>query len=198
MPDAAGTLVDRTAVPPYAAADLQVDRELVARMATGESGALQALYERHVGRVRGVAARILADPEEVREGVQDTFVKAWQQAATYRPDRGEVISWLLFIARNGAIDRLRRGVRRRDALALLAHDFADSLSAPQTAADGREFLDHPLADLSVPQRQALELAFFSGCSQLEIAERMQTPVGNVKNHLRRGLLKLRQLTQSHD
>jgi len=198
MPDAAGSALNRTAVPPFDDAALQFDRDLAGRMARGEARALQTLYERHVGRVRAIAARVLADPEEVREAVQDAFVKAWQQAGAYRPDRGEVISWLAFIVRNGAIDRLRRGARRRDALALLANEAPESRSTPQATADGREFLDHHLAELSPAQRQALELAFFSGCSQVEIAARMQTPVGNVKNHLRRGLLKLRQLTHHHD
>jgi len=108
------------------------------------------------------------------------------------------VSWLLFIARNAAIDRLRQGARRRTLLSLLASDPDLRESSPPVVPGGREFLEHLLADLSPAQRQALDLAFFSGCSQAEIAQRMQTPIGNVKNHLRRGLLKLRQLTLRHD
>jgi len=183
---------------PFDAAALQLNRRLVARMAAGEAEALQEFHALHAGRVHGVVARMLADREEVREVVQDAFVKAWRQARTYREDRGEAVSWLLFIARNAAIDRLRQGARRRTLLSLLASDPDLRESSPPVVPGGREFLEHLLADLSPAQRQALDLAFFSGCSQAEIAQRMQTPIGNVKNHLRRGLLKLRQLTLRHD
>jgi RNA polymerase sigma-70 factor (ECF subfamily) len=167
-------------------------------MATGDAGALREFYELHAGRVHAIAARILANREDVREVVQDTFIKAWRQARTYRPDRGEAVSWLLFIARNNAIDRLRQGARRRLALASMAKepDLCDPTRRPE--CDGQEYLDRLLSNLSPAQCEALDLAFFSGCSQAEIAQRMNTPIGNVKNHLRRGLLKLRELATLND
>jgi RNA polymerase sigma-70 factor (ECF subfamily) len=167
-------------------------------MATGEPDALRDLYDLLVDRIHGIVVRILRDPEDVQEAIQDTFVKAWQKAATYRPERGEVISWLVLIARSSAIDRVRQGARRQAALQSMQTqpDAAEAIAF--SVADGREFLDLHLSHLSAPQRTALELAFFTGCTQAEIALRMQTPLGNVKNHLRRGLLKLRQLSDRYD
>ena len=78
---------------PFDASALHHHRRLVARMATGEPDALRDLYELLVDRIHGIVVRILRDPEDVQEAVQDTFVKAWQRAVTYRPERGEVISW---------------------------------------------------------------------------------------------------------
>jgi RNA polymerase sigma-70 factor (ECF subfamily) len=165
-------------------------------MAAGDRGALQELYQARVRDIHGVVARILGDPEEVREAVQDTFIRAWRQAGEYRAERGEVFGWLVHIARNGSIDRLRRIGRRRSVLVgwAGARDSADGLDAAisDPADDRREWLDHHLGQLSDAQRRALELAFYGGYTQEEIAQRLQTSVGNVKNHLRRGLLKLRQ------
>ena len=167
-------------------------------MATGEPDALRDLYDLLVDRIHGIVVRILRDPEDVQEAVQDTFVKAWQRAATYRPERGEVISWLVLIARSSAIDRVRQGARRQAALESMRTEPDATDTITFSVADGREFLDLHLSHLSAPQRTALELAFFTGCTQAEIALRMQTPLGNVKNHLRRGLLKLRQLSDRYD
>jgi RNA polymerase sigma-70 factor (ECF subfamily) len=143
--------------------------------------------------------RILANREEAREAVQDAFVKAWRRAATYQAERGEVLSWLVLIARSTAIDRLRESRRRQEILTLLAAETAPAAAeaASPPAAD-REGLDQHLSQLAPAQRQALELAFFSGCSQAEIAQRMAAPVSTIKNHLHRGLLRLRQLKDSHD
>lgn len=148
--------------------------------------------------VHGIVRRILEDPEDAREAVQDTFIKVWRQASSYRTDRGEVVAWLVFIARHAAIDRVRQGARRRLLYDALQQTPADPTSAASEAVDQSEHLVHHLAQLSTAQRRALELAFFSGCTQTEIASAMQTPVGNVKNHLRRGLAKLRELVVRHD
>jgi RNA polymerase sigma-70 factor, ECF subfamily len=184
-------------VAPFDVTARQQHREWVARMAAGDSDALRNLHGEFVALLHGVARRILADPEEVREVVQDTFVKAWTRAQTYREERGEVYAWLIFIARNHAIDRLRRSERRRELLTALEAEAPDPVPGAE-AADRKDFLLRHLGNLTPVQRQALELAFFTGCSQLEIAAAMQTPIGNVKNHLRRGLLKLRQLVTRHD
>jgi len=169
-------------------------------MAAGDTRALQELHEIHVGQIFGLVARILSDREEAREAVQDAFVKAWQRAASYRPERGEVISWLVLIARTTAIDRLREGLRRKQIHAELAQTATvlEPPAADDTAQTDRDELDHRLLELTAAQRQALELAFYSGCSQAEVAHRMQVPVSTVKNHLHRGLTKLRQLNQRHD
>jgi len=167
-------------------------------MAAGDAQALDELYDLQVERVHQVVSRILCDREDVREVVQDTFVKAWRQASQYRADRGEVVAWLVFIARHAAIDRVRRGARRQAVLAALPAELARREGPAEPLFERREFLADQLGQLTPPQRQALELAFFGGYSQADIAQRLDMPVGNVKNHLRRGLLKLRQLTGRHD
>jgi RNA polymerase sigma-70 factor (ECF subfamily) len=176
-------------------AALAQDRSLLFRMSGGDAEALRELYARYAVRLHGVALRIVGNREEARDAVQDTFLKAWRQAGRYRPERAEVFAWLVFIARNSAIDRLRRQKRDPASVAMSPEDLSASLLAPSAkeAAEQQEWLAHHLSHLNPAQREALELAFFTGCTQQEIADRMRTPVGNVKNHLRRGLLKLRQL-----
>ncbi|MBL9194405.1 MAG: sigma-70 family RNA polymerase sigma factor [Opitutaceae bacterium] len=186
---------------PFDADALRQHRIWVNRMASGDAEALTELHHAYVSILFGIARRILHDPEDVREVVQDTFVKAWNQAGQYRPERGEVSAWLVFMVRNTAIDRLRQRTRRAHAVAGLADDLAgeqDLQPAPHEDAERRDLLAHTLTELSTEQRRALELAFFNGCSQHEIAQAMSAPVGNVKNYLRRGLLKLRQLASRHD
>jgi len=183
---------------PFDASALAHHRRLVGRMVAGDNRALEELYDLQVERVHLVVSRILRDREDVREVIQDTFVKAWRQASQYRPERGEVVAWLVFIARHAAIDRVRHGARRQAVLSALPAELARSHGPVEPLFDRREFLAEQLGQLTPPQRQALELAFFGGYSQDDIAQRMEMPVGNVKNHLRRGLLKLRQLTGRHD
>ena len=170
------------------------------RMASGDADALRLLFVEYSGRIQSILRRTLNDPEEVREAVQDTFLKAWRQASAYRAGRGTVFTWLIFIARNAAIDRLRRNARRASVLA--AYGAEESATAAPTFApadhDRRETIDRYLAKLAPSQRQALELAFFSGYTQAEIAVAMRAPVGNVKNYLRRGLHQLRQLFPPHE
>lgn len=173
-------------------------RRLVSRLAAGEGEALQILYLEFGPIVHGVVRRVLEDPEDAREAVQDTFIKLWRQASSYRSDRGEVVSWLVFMARHVAIDRVRQGARRRLLYEALQKQPPEPECAAAATFDQKEHLVRDLAQLSASQRQALELSFFSGCSQAEIASVMQTPVGNVKNHLRRGLSKLRQIITRHD
>ena len=173
-------------------------RRLIARLAAGESDALQVLYLEFSPLVHGIARRILEDPEDARETVQDTFIKLWRQAPSYRADRGEVVAWLVFIARHSAIDRVRQGARRRLLHEALQKNPPAASGSTTGSFEAQENLAHHLSQLSIAQRQALELAFFSDCTQAEIASAMQTPVGNVKNHLRRGLSKLRQMLTRHD
>lgn len=186
------------AVPLFDADALAHHRDLVARMAAGDGEALQLLYLEFGAQIHGVARRILEDPEDARETVQDAFIKAWQQARSYRPERGEVVSWLVFIARHAAIDRLRKGARRRLLHEALQREPTESVLPAHELSDLQENLSRHLGELSTAQRQALELAFFGGCTQAQIASAMQTPIGNVKNHLRRGLQRLRQIATRHD
>lgn len=195
----AGTVRRNTNVPLFDEQAQKQHRLWIAQMATGDTQALTALHREFAPLLHGIARRILENTEDVREVVQDSFVKAWRRAAAYRPERGEVYGWMVFITRNEAIDRLRQSNRRAATLARLQIEESDREGVePDEGFEQKELLDHNMAQLSAAQRQALELAFFTGCSQAEIATAMRTPVGNVKNHLRRGLLKLRKLVDRHE
>ncbi len=157
---------------------------------------MQLLYHELSPVVHGIVRRILEDPEDAREAVQDTFVKAWRRADTYRAERGEVVSWLVLIARSEAINRVRGGARRHRLLEALQREaeVVAPLAEDTPAADAHfqaEAVGQHLAGLSAPQRRALELAFFAGHTQSEISTVLRLPLGTVKNHLRRGLAKLR-------
>ncbi len=178
---------------PFDAIALARHRDLVARMAAGDHEALQLLYLEFSSIVNGIVRRILEDPEDAREAVQDTFIKAWRNAESFQSDRGEVIAWLVFIARHTAIDRVRKGARQRHLYAMLKREAFEAEAAPPERGELREDLAQRMTALSDRQRQALELAFFGGCTQAQIAAAMRTPIGNVKNHLRRGLQKLREI-----
>jgi RNA polymerase sigma-70 factor (ECF subfamily) len=162
-------------------------------MAAADPEALQLLYLEFSSIVNGVVRRILDDPEDAREIVQDTFIKAWRNAGSYQPDRGEVVAWLVFTARHAAIDRVRKGARQRRLCRALEREWNEPAPAAAGLFDAHDEVLARLGALPAAQRQALELAFFGGRTQAEIAAAMHTPVGNVKNHLRRGLQKLRQL-----
>lgn len=193
------TLARNTSVPLFDEQAQKQHRVWIAQAAKGDTHALTALHREFAPLLHGIARRILADSEDVREVVQDSFVKAWRRAAAYRPERGEVYGWMVFITRNEAIDRLRRSSRRAAALAMLQNEEPDGAGVePDEGFEQKDLLDRNMAQLSAAQRRALELAFFTGCSQAEIATAMRTPVGNVKNHLRRGLLKLRKLVNRHE
>lgn len=185
---------------PFDADALAAHRSLVARLAAGDREAMQLLYHELSPIVHGVARRILEDPEDSREVVQDAFLKVWHRAEAYDATRGEVVSWLVLITRNLAIDRVRHGARRQRLQAALAQYASHDEAAPPDYENWEraESVDNVLRHLTPPQRQALELAFFSGYTHTEISSNLRMPLGTVKNHLRRGLAKLRQHFTRHE
>jgi len=171
------------------------DHAALERMARGDHDALAELYDRHARLVFSLALRILRDQADAEEVVQDVFSQAWRQAARYESRRGNVIAWLLNLTRSRAIDRLR-GRRSRpeaagDSLVLEMPDLApradETLAVSGRAATIRAAVD----ELSVLQRIAIELAFYEGLTHVEIAERLELPLGTVKTRIRQGLLKLK-------
>jgi len=167
-------------------------------MARGEASAVADLYDRHARAVYSLALRMLDDAAEAEDVVQDVFTQAWRQAGLYDSARAPVIGWLLVIARARTLDRLRAR-RSRVALVGAGPDVATvvDLSPGQDAqAIGREQgskVRAALAALSAAQREAIELAYYKGLSQSDIAERLEQPLGTVKTRIRSGLLKLREL-----
>lgn len=173
------------------------DAALVARMAGGDEQALGALYDRWSPVVQSLVQYIVRDPAEAEDVVEETFWQAWRQAGRYQAARGGVSTWLLTIARSRALDRLRALRRRRAELVPLA-DLADVVASeaptPAAASELREraaMVAGALRELPAEQRQALELAYFSGLSQSEIAERTGQPLGTIKTRMRLAMQKLR-------
>ncbi len=141
---------------------------------------------------------ILGHHKDAEDVLQEAFVQMWKKAVTYDPLRGNVFSWSVMIARSKAIDRLRarqRGYRLTEAAAAdveaLAPAPASSGQELLSQRDERERVRAALCEISEPQRVAIELAFFSGLTQSEIAERLGAPLGTIKARIRRGLLALR-------
>ena len=160
---------------------------LIARIASGDQGALGVFYDRYAGLVNGLALRILRDTSDAEDVVQEVFVQAWRQADRFDPGRGSPEAWLSTLARTRALDRLRRRVSRREE---------PSEAAPGTTATPRNVevlaVRKALADLSENQRKALELAYYEGLTQSEIAERLGEPLGTIKTRIRTAMIRLRE------
>lgn len=168
----------------------------VTRMARGDEGALAELYDRHARPVYSLALRIVGRPEDADDVTQQVFTQAWRTAARYEASRGAVAAWLLMMSRTRALDCLRR----RGPLQFSADDEARLAAIPdpepsvELMAATREEVDAvrvAIEALPEEQRTALDLAYFGGLTQTEIAERTSTPLGTVKTRVRSALQTLR-------
>ncbi len=171
------------------------DETLCARIRARDVRALEALHERHGRALFSLALRMLAESEAAEEVVQETFLKLWQQPDRYRPERGRLLPWLLGVAHHRAVDRLRRRrlEQRYNANPRLA-EFGSPPPDPQdTFVDTLrgEAIARALRTLPEAQRQAVELAYVRGMTQVEIAQFLGEPLGTVKTRLRLAMQKLR-------
>ena len=171
------------------------DTEALRRMRAGDEAALEALYARYGGLVFTLALRIVGDPELAREVLQDTFVRSWEGRETYDPTRGRVPWWLMGIARNRAIDLLRsrpHQARLRERDAVLP---ATGSGGPGPALDEdvglRRAVAAALESLSAVQRETIELAYYRGLTQIEIATALGQPLGTIKSRMREAMARLR-------
>ncbi|MDZ7632855.1 MAG: sigma-70 family RNA polymerase sigma factor [Gemmatimonadaceae bacterium] len=179
--------------------DATADAVIVHRMAQGDESALGSLYDRWSDSVHALVVRIRAqaNPVERRKScVGSCFWQAWQQAGRYMGDRGTPGAWLLAMARSRALDRVRSMRRRRDDVASDVSIFANQRSigdplADLNATERAERVVAALAELPHDQRIVLELAYFEGLSQTEIAERLDQPLGTIKTRARLALRKMR-------
>ena len=172
------------------------DQALLERVAGKDSQALADLYDRYAPVALALAGRILGDRSEAEDVLQVVFTKVWTDAARYDPSKGSPTSWLLSWVRNGAIDRLRRREALQRATAnsagLAAASRDDAHGHDEPSAEERERLKSAVAALPADQRQVIELAYFEGLSQTQIAQRLGEPLGTVKTRVRLGMAKLRQ------
>lgn len=178
------------------------DADLIAHAAAGEERAIAALYDRYGAVVYAIANRITGQRADAEEIVVEAFAQAWREAGRFEARRGSVAGWLTMIARSRALDLVRARSRRERITATAAADRPDvPLAMGDWRTDPGGAVDHAerrrrvreaLQLLSAPQRQAIELAYFEGLSQSEIAERLQEPLGTIKTRVRLGMQKLRE------
>ena len=173
----------------------RTDRAWMDRLAGGDLGALDLLYEQYGAMAFSIAYRITGDRSAAEDVVQDAFLGAWRNAGRYADARGSVRTWLLSIVHHRAIDAIRR---RRPTVELPDSETAlpDTLTLPDAWGEvevrlDREAVQVALTSISNVQREAIELAYFGGLTQTEIAERTGVPLGTVKGRLRLGLQGLR-------
>ena len=197
MTDESGSLQRRVASP----AD-DADRAVLERIVAGDLHALEALYDRYRTMSYSIAYRITNDATLAEDVVQDAFLGAWRNAARYVEGRGSVKTWLLSIVHHRAIDAIRR---RKPTTDLPEREDVPpaELRLPDIWAEVSANLDADavrgaLAVLSDVQREAIELAYFGGLTQQEIAVRMDTPLGTVKSRMRLGLLAMRRALTEDD
>ncbi|GAB4467813.1 MAG: sigma-70 family RNA polymerase sigma factor [Anaerolineales bacterium] len=172
------------------------ESKLIARIALGDQRAFLEIYDRHASRVYGLTLRILGDPMLAEEATQDTFLKLWGRAREYLAERGPFLPWLLTIARRVALDRLRLEARRPSLSNSTDPDeLWQSLPDLDTNTDESRWrsLYFAVQNLHPDQRAVIELAYYQGMSQSEIAEVLGLPLGTVKTRLRAAMQNLREI-----
>jgi RNA polymerase sigma-70 factor (ECF subfamily) len=175
--------------PRSARADAVADEELLERVGNGDRGAFEVLYRRYSRAVLGLALRRLGDRGRAEDAVQETFASVWRSARTYRPDRGRGAPWLYAVARNAISDR---GRARYEPPAEPQDEPAVEAGPDERAEQGWVSwrVHRALEGLPERERKLIELAYWSGLSQSEIAERLDIPLGTVKTRTRSALSRL--------
>lgn len=173
---------------------------LLPAVAQGNVSAFEELYDRYASTVYGLLLRILTNADDAQEVLQETFVKAWTSAKMFDAVRGSEVAWLISIARSRGIDRLRSRrtrLEREDEAGRELSIFSSFIEKSTGADDAiqseeRQAVRGALAELPEPQRIALELAYFEGLSQTEIATRLSQPLGTIKTRMQLGMRKMRE------
>jgi len=177
---------------------------LLARVAKGDQEAFEQLYEQSSALLYALVMRIVGNQDEVAELLQEVYLEAWRKASNYDVARGTPMAWLVTLARSRALDRLRAlGSRGKGVTSSLDDTPAAGLVATNSdalemraAAERHTLVGTALKSLPPVQRQAIELAFYDGLTHMEIAERLQTPLGTIKTRIRLGMEKLRDSLRS--
>jgi RNA polymerase sigma-70 factor (ECF subfamily) len=182
------------------------DEELMMRVADGDIPAFEVLYDRHVRHCFGLAVRMLGNPSLAEEVVQEVFLKLWTRPTAYSSDRGRFASWLLSMVHHRAVDELRRRSYTEASFDSYNQPGTGPLAvmpAPEPdpgeqvwAMEQQRIVRLALDQIADSQRQILELAYFGGLSQSQIAEKLRQPLGTVKTRMRQGLKNLRALLET--
>ena len=181
---------------PAAPADRRVtDGELLQRIADGDTAAFDILYRRFARPVYGLALRMLRDRGRAEEAVQETFTSIWRSAGSYRPERGPGAPWLYAVARNAIVDRARV---RGDATFADPPEVVSGEAGPDEQVQSSYVswrVHRAVQDLPQNEREVLELAYWGGLSQSEVARFLDVPLGTVKTRTRSGLARLADLLE---
>ncbi|MBS1904054.1 MAG: sigma-70 family RNA polymerase sigma factor [Bacteroidetes bacterium] len=181
------------------------DETLLANIATGDSEALSALYDKYQRRIYSLVLKIVRNEDDAAEVMQDVFLQVWEKAGLFDQERGSFGAWLTTLAHNKAINVLRSRRYKKSALEVrqdleeLSGVVSDATIERRTALDeqveasDREQMLSLLAQIPEAQRQALTMAYYSGYSQTEIADALGVPLGTVKTRMRQGMIKLRDM-----
>jgi RNA polymerase sigma-70 factor (ECF subfamily) len=170
------------------------DGELIARVGSGDRGAFETLYRRYARPVFGLALRRLGDRGRAEDAVQETFASVWRAAGSYRPERGPGAPWLYAVARNAIVDNGR--TRREPPV-----EGVEEKSGEETPADRAESgwvawrVHRAIAELPENERVVIELAYWGGRSQSEVADLLGIPLGTVKTRTRTGLARLAEMLE---
>ena len=183
--------------------DLEAEIELLRRIGAGDLASFEELYRRFSGMLFATIFRILNQQEAAEDVLQEVFLQIWEKAPLYDPVRGKPLTWIVTLARNKAIDRLRSTQRshrlqsevEREAQAFDPAEERNSADALEAVEQGK-LVREAVQKLSKDQREAISLAFFSGLTQTEIAERVGEPLGTVKARIRRGMMRLREVLKN--
>ncbi len=180
--------------------DRAIELDLLARVARRERAAFEQLYDRYKNILYATAMKFLKEDADAQDVVQDVFIQIWDKAKLYDPAKGKPLTWALTLTRNRSIDRIR-AIQRRTRL---RDDFGKETVVDESAGmrealsgvdagEKSQILREAVGRLSPEQRKVIELAFFRGFTQSEIADRLGEPLGTVKARARRGLMKLKEL-----
>jgi len=170
------------------------DEALVALAARSEQAALAELYDRYGRAAYGLALRVLRDQALAEDAVQDAFLSVWRTAPRFVPERGAASTWILTLVHRRAVDVVRREQRRRaDPLDRVPEQGGGAVDEEAWVRLQRERVQTALNQLPDQQREALELAYYGGFTQSELAERLGQPIGTIKSRMFTGLARLREL-----
>jgi len=175
------------------------DEELMQRLVLRDLEAFRALYSRYSSLVYSAALRVVRDAQIAEDMVQEIFLRLWRKPESYTAQRGKFATWLTSVTRNRAVDEVRSRGRRFRHETASPEEAERELPGPETdnpaltaeLADQRRLILTALSRLPAEQRQTIELAYFGGLTQQEIAERLGQPLGTVKTRIRLGMQKLR-------
>ncbi len=174
------------------------DESLLRRIQRRDETALEELYDRQYTAVYSLALRIVGDRAAAEDVLSDVFWRVWRRAETFDPRRGSLTAWLLTITRRRALDELRMGARRErrerspDAMGEVPQERAPSPEGEALAGEVQEHVREALSALPPEQRGPIELAYFEGLTHVEIADRLQEPLGTIKTRIRAGMQRLRE------